>query len=291
MSKVDKEKALFDLTAILTDARTFDIDRRKLRADIAIQFSLVGDDQHRAMGGYELDVNFMKDVTPRIGSQPAIKNAVVELCVSPALIRTSDGQGSSYDQQVVLAKMYVLCVKTEPPRDEVSQASAMHRKAQDTTSGHETLKDNALQQRKSQTMKRKKTTQGVNATWNSASFKQNQPETVLIEDEEESPTPEGIADAKKGEPPSKGNTFVPMSTKLGVRDNYSTLRRPSTRVAAKHAQRNLHETLKYDSTDESNGSEDQASDTDPNPRKKRKRARSTMVLEGDQDFKLKLTRH
>lgn len=144
LDEVEKGNSLADLTSIVTDARAFDIERRKLRANIIILFGLEQNDGSLITSGFSLDDNIMKNITPRVGGrqpQAAIPGPVVMLCVSPTLIRCGNSQGSNYDTQEIIAKMHVLCDRAGPAHNVLPQPSAELENTQVISSGHETQRD------------------------------------------------------------------------------------------------------------------------------------------------------
>lgn len=285
--EVDKESVLASLSTIFTDARAFDIGRRKLRANVKINLGLAKDDDKIITNGFALDANTMKNITPPcVGSQPTSQNPVVTLCVSPGLIREGDCEGSDYDKQEVLDRMYVLCDRTGPPYDNLSQANAEQKKAQETTLGHETEKKNVSPPQKNQTTNSKKNTQAVNKAKNRAFSKQEKPKTVIKPKEKEPLADIIILENRKSLSKVKANP--PTSTKIEGRDGDSIRRRRSTRPAAETAKRILEEMSGEESADGLSEFEQKVSDT--NPRKKRK---SNPPPDGEwgQDSKLKSSKH
>lgn len=110
----DKQNYIEDALAIFMDARRFDIMRRKLRADISVQFGLPPQRGTAVMSGFNLDSGFMKDVSPYVTSQSSNQTMIVKLCVSPALLRVGNSDGSGYKRRAVLGKMCVICNIDKP---------------------------------------------------------------------------------------------------------------------------------------------------------------------------------
>lgn len=140
-----KEDASASLTTIFSKARGFDIMRRKMQADITIQVGQMQNDGSFMMNGFALDVEVMKNITPRNMRRSTIQNPAVILCVSPALLRRGDSDGANYDCQEVLSEMRVLCEMEESSNRQQPQAQAEQEDSQALLSDHKTPGNNIVQ--------------------------------------------------------------------------------------------------------------------------------------------------
>lgn len=103
-----EESAFLDLQDILNDARTFDIMRRKLQSEIQIcHFSFDADDNMVRQSTSPIRA-FMRDRSWSGTGAVVNKEAIVDLIISPTIIRVGNSDGVRYDQQKCLVKMDVL---------------------------------------------------------------------------------------------------------------------------------------------------------------------------------------
>lgn len=103
------DSARADATAILNDAREFDIMRRKLKAEINIISKVVNDDNNFTSYDGDFVSTYMRNRSPLLSTQESSQNPNVDLVISPAIIRIGNSDGVDYDKNYCLVKMDVLC--------------------------------------------------------------------------------------------------------------------------------------------------------------------------------------
>lgn len=103
--------------SIMCEARSFDVMRRKLRADVTINFRFPDDQKKYRKFGIMQDEHVMKDRSMPMycagSAQPK-----VDLMISPTVVRCGNSEGVGYDQEHCLIPMDVLCDISIPAQQE-----------------------------------------------------------------------------------------------------------------------------------------------------------------------------
>lgn len=104
-----REDAALDLKAILNEARTFDVTRRKLKSEIRIS-CFVFDAEHKSVRYCKSPIStHMHDRSPLKTRAADNKESMVDLIISPSITRLGNSDGVGYDRETCLVKMEVLC--------------------------------------------------------------------------------------------------------------------------------------------------------------------------------------
>lgn len=117
----DTNSALNDISEIVSDARAFEITRRKLKAYVVMIYEGKDTFGHSARYDMPVDGVLMHTCSGALIDTTAHRGAEVQLVVSPAIMRWGNSLGTNYDQRKCIVKMDVL---TSPVSEDASMHSA-----------------------------------------------------------------------------------------------------------------------------------------------------------------------
>lgn len=107
--EASRQRATADALAIFHDARSFDIARRKLKADIKIVDAVNDKNDKFVAHGAPIQSRYMRDRSPGALTRQVQNISDVKLIISPAVVRYGNSSGTGYDVGKCLVKMDVLC--------------------------------------------------------------------------------------------------------------------------------------------------------------------------------------
>lgn len=107
--QVSWEGAFADAVSIFHDARSFDIVRRKLKAEIRLISHSPGAEEELVTHSGCFFSSYMRDRSPGASAEAPRQGSIFDLIISPAIIRTGNSDGVDYSREICLVKMDVLC--------------------------------------------------------------------------------------------------------------------------------------------------------------------------------------
>lgn len=104
----DTTSALNDISNMVSDARDFEIKRRKVKANVAIVFGCRSALGNFSRYGFPVDGDAMRLCSSALDVSAAHYGSNVQLIVSPAIMRWGNSCGTDYSERACLLKMVVL---------------------------------------------------------------------------------------------------------------------------------------------------------------------------------------
>lgn len=108
------ERAVADAMEIFDDARSLFIMLKKLRAEIKLIRHVPDINGDLIIHGFKSDATFMEIVEISSGSNSSRQKQVVDLVVSPCMIKRGNNDGTDFQAIIFITKMKVICGVNKP---------------------------------------------------------------------------------------------------------------------------------------------------------------------------------